>query len=278
MDPSQAPRFEPMTTGTLLDRSFRLYATNFALLLGVTATAYVPFHLILLSFQSTFGVNVRAQGGDASVSALHFLFFFLLVILWSSIAFPIAAGAATFAISERYLGNDVTIGTALRRGLSSFWTLSWAEITATLRMFIGLLLLIVPGILWMLSYALIVPVVLIEGQKAIPSLRRSRDLMKGHRGKAFCVLLVLFLFQAILGAGVGMIAGLFFNAQSPGGAIVISALDNLLSVLTTPLYSIATILLYYDMRIRKEGFDLEMLSRAIAAPPLALSAEPTLSR
>jgi hypothetical protein len=40
------------------------------------------------------------------------------------------------------------------------------------------------------------------------------------------------------------------------------AIDNIVSVLLTPLGVITSILLYYDLRIRKEGFDLEMLSRS----------------
>ncbi|HEX2931422.1 MAG TPA: hypothetical protein VHV54_16980 [Candidatus Binatia bacterium] len=278
MDANQTPRFEPMTTGVLLDRAFRLYTNNFSLMLGITATAYVPFYLIMLIFQSSLGVNARSRSGDISTLILNLAFIIVFVLLWASIAFPIAGGAATYAISERYLGNDITIGAALRRGLRCFWTLSLAEITATVRMLIGFLLFFIPGILWMLSYALIVPVILVEGQKAIPSLRRSRDLLKGYRGKAFCVLLVIIVLELILGAGAGMISNLFFNTDSAGGALLHSAVGNLVSILMTPLFVIATILLYYDMRIRKEGFDLEMLSRAIATNPEPVAAAPTLSR
>jgi len=57
-----------------------------------------------------------------------------------------------------------------------------------------------------------------------------------------------------------------------------SAMNNLMSIFLTPLGIIATILLYYDMRIRKEGFDLEMLSRAFTTNPEPAAAAPTLSR
>jgi hypothetical protein len=50
------------------------------------------------------------------------------------------------------------------------------------------------------------------------------------------------------------------------------------SIFLTPLGIVATILLYYDLRIRKEGFDLEMLSRAITDNSESLAAAPTLSR
>lgn len=259
-----------MTTGVLLDRAFRLYTGNFALMLGIAAAAYVPFYLIMLVIESSIGGHMPSQIGGLWTLIFQLVF----MILWASIAFPIATGATTFAISERYLGNDATIGDALRRGLSHFWPLSIAQITATIRVVFGFFLLVIPGILWMLSYSLIVPVILIEGSKAMPSLRRSRDLIKGYRGKAFCIVLVVNLLQLVLLGGVNLIAGIFFSAETNSGSILSSALNNLLSIFLTPLGIIATILLYYDMRIRKEGFDLEILSRALAidAQPLVAAA------
>jgi hypothetical protein len=274
MDDTNLPRFEAMTTGVLLDRAFRLYTSNFSLMLGITAAAYVPFYLIMVIIESRVGVNVQAPSGGLST----LLFQIVFMILWASIAFPIASGAATYAISERYLGNEVTVGEALRLALSRFWTLSIAQITATIRVMFGFLLLVVPGILWMLSYALIVPAVLIEGQNATPSLRRSRELVKGHRGKVFCVMFIVNLLQGILALGVSMVSGMIFSSDSGSGAVLNSAMNNLLSIFLTPLGIVATILLYYDMRIRKEGFDLEMLSRAITPNAESVAAVPTPSR
>jgi hypothetical protein len=274
MDASSSPRFEPMTTGALLDRAFRLYTGNFSLMLGIAAAAYVPFYLIMLVIESSIGGNLPYR--DVGISTLLFQIVFL--VLWASIAFPIASGATTYAISERYIGNDVTIGEALRRGLSHFWPLSIAQVTATIRVLFGFMLLIIPGILWMLSYSLIVPVIAIEGQRALPSLRRSHELIKDYRGKAFCILLVINLLQLVLAGGVGLITGLLFGSDSGSGEVLSSAFNNLLSIFLAPLGIVAAILLYYDMRIRKEGFDLEMLSRALTSEPEPMMAASTPSR
>jgi len=274
MDTASMPRFEAMTTGTLLDRAFRLYANNFALLLGITAIAYVPFYLIMLLFQSSLSFNPQ----DANAPWVTIAYFLVFMLLWTSIAFPIAGGAATYAISERYLGNTIAIHTALRRGLASFWSVSLAQITVSIRVLIGFLLLIVPGVLWMLSYSVVVPTILVEGRTAMPSLRRSRELMKGQRGKAFAILIVLLLLETIAGAGIGSLSRSIFGTDSTTGVVLRSAINNLVSIFLAPLGIVATILLYYDMRIRKEGFDLEMLSRAMVdsgqsvttAPPLGV--------
>lgn len=260
MDSTSMPRFEAMTTGALLDRAFRLYANNFALLLGITAVAYVPLYGLMLLIQSSLTGGISAT---ASLSALVVQVVF--IILWASIALPISTGAATFAISERYLGNPVNSADALQRALKNLWTMSIAQLSAGVRIMIGFILLIVPGILWSLSYALIIPAVMVEGLKAGPSLKRSAELAKGQRGKVFAIMVVINLLVVLLSAGVGSLAKIVLNLESTGGAIFGNAIDNIVTIVLTPLGIVANILLYYDLRIRKEGFDLEMLSRSFGA-------------
>ena len=55
-------RFEPMTTGVLLDRALQLYTANFALMLGITAVACVPFYLIMVVVESALGFNAESGG------------------------------------------------------------------------------------------------------------------------------------------------------------------------------------------------------------------------
>ena len=250
-----------MTIGALLDRAFRLYADNFALLLGITAVAYVPLYSLMLLISSSISGDMGFGAGQLWAIVSQVLF----IIFWASIALPISVGAATYAISERYMGHEVTASHALTRALKQIWTMSVAQVSAGLRITIGFILLIVPGILWSLSYMLIVPAIMVEGLKAGPSLKRSWDLVKGHRGKVFAVMLVINLLVILTSLGIGNLAKMFLHLDSSGGNIFGNAIDNLVSVLLTPLGIVADILLYYDLRIRKEGFDLEMLSRSFGA-------------
>jgi hypothetical protein len=82
----------------------------------------------------------------------------------------------------------------------------------------------------------------------------------------------------VLAGGVGLITGLLFGSDSGSGEVLSSAFNNLLSIFLAPLGIVAAILLYYDMRIRKEGFDLEMLSRALTSEPEPMMAASTPSR
>ena len=269
MDSTNTPRFEAMTTGVLLDRAFRLYGGNFSLMLGITAAAYVPYYAAMLLIKAGAGGNAGSPGRTIATILSEVLF----IILWASLALPIATGAGTYAISERYLGNEVTIGRALNRAVKSLWTLSVAQFAVVLWVFLGFMLLIVPGILWSLSYALVVPVVLVEGRKAAPSLRRSCELVKDNRWKVFAVLLIVSALQWLLGFGVGSLLRLFLTLESGSGGLMRWTLENVTTIFLTPLGIIADILLYYDFRIRKEGFDLEMLSRAFELVPQSTEAQ-----
>jgi hypothetical protein len=116
---------------------------------------------------------------------------------------------------------------------------------------------------------LIIPVVLVEGLKPRPSLRRSWELVRGQRSKVAAVMTVVYLLQGVLTLGVHGFGRGVLDASGMGLAIA-TALVSLLSIFFTPLAIIAVVLLYYDLRIRKEGFDLEMLNRSmLAAAPSA---------
>ena len=106
---------------------------------------------------------------------------------------------------------------------------------------------------------------MIEGSANGREIRqRSWGLVKGHRGKVFVVFLVIVAIQVLVQIGVAVVGTFAFG---PGnGSAVLSILENVVSLLLTPISAIAVTLLYYDFRIRKEGFDLEILSQSIGGP------------
>jgi len=202
------------------------------------------------------------------------------------VVYPLVTGATTKAVSDTYLGNPVTVGSALKVAWRRFGTLLMSQTVAGMIVLLGFILLVVPGILWMLSYTLIPPVVMIEaaerkGARPVPSppgdpgrgtpritdrgeiRRRSWELVKGNRGKVFVVLFVFVVMQVLLATAGNWIAGMGFGAGSNLARAIQSIIGNVVAIVVAPLQTIAITLLYYDFRIRKEGFDLEMLSQAI---------------
>jgi len=274
-------QFEPMSTGMVLDGAFRFYAQHFPLMLGISAILNVP--ILVLTVLPVFLARAGSSPFLAVTAAMSSMLLGLVALL---IVYPLVTGATTKAVSDTYLGNPVTVGSALKVAWRRFGTLLMAQTVAGMIVLLGFILLVVPGILWMLSYTLIPPVVMIEaaerkGARPVPSppgdpgrgtpritdrgeiRRRSWELVKGNRGKVFVVLFVFVVMQVLLATAGNWIAGMGFGAGSNLARAIQSIIGNVVAIVVAPLQTIAITLLYYDFRIRKEGFDLEMLSQAI---------------
>jgi hypothetical protein len=272
-------RFEAMTVGMILDRSFRLYAQNFSLMFGITAVFNLP--LIVLSALPLFTASTGRTFQAIAVSLGGLVSLIALLIIQ-----PLVTGAVTKAVSDKYIGNPATAAASLKEAWGCVGTLLLTQFVAGLVVILGLMLLVVPGILWMLSYSLIAPVVIIEatgrgqrhvysltGQSTVPVVmerseirRRSWDLVKGNRGRIFIILAVIFVLSMLLSAGGGSVTSMFFEATSSTARAIRAIFSDVIQIVVSPLQTIAITLMYYDLRIRKEGFDLEMLSQAIGGP------------
>ncbi len=76
--------------------------------------------------------------------------------------------------------------------------------------------------------------------------------------------IIFFIIGIVAGKALGWIGGLVFGGASPYAQFMgITALSSIAQMLIQPLTIIAVVMIYYDLRIRKEGFDLEMLSKAL---------------
>ncbi|MEJ2721538.1 MAG: hypothetical protein P8181_10445 [bacterium] len=253
-------RLKAMTAGQILDRALKLLANNLALAVGIVALVYVPYYAVVFYLESS------APGDEPGVAASFIGF--VTTLLWIGFLMPLATGAMTFAVSERYLNRPVSIGEAFGKAVRRFGVLIIAQIIAGIIVFLGYLLFIIPGILWWLSYALIAPVVMLESLGPDRSRVRSKELASGLRWKIFVVTLVIGLGGLFVYGGLGFIVGLTLPPDSPSAALASRVIQVLVELIQFPLGSIATVLIYYDARIRKEGFDLEMLSNALGRQPV----------
>lgn len=277
-------QFEPMTVGMILDKAFRLYTENFPLMFGITAVFNIPL-IVLQAMPTLLMINRRGSPLPAGAALLSLLISLVALLL----IYPLVTGAITKAVSDMYLGNPVTTAGALTEAWQSVGTLVVTQVVAGLIMILGLMLLIVPGILWALSYSLIAPVVIIEAadrktrevysltgeRKRVPVTmdsseirRRSWNLVKGNRGKVFVTVVLFVLMSILLQSGGNRVISMFFDGASSLHSLIQSGFDSFIGILVSPLQTIAITLLYYDFRIRKEGFDLEMLSQAMGNLPV----------
>lgn len=260
-------QFERMTVGMVLDRAFRLYSQNIPLMFGITAVLNVPLLIVTAWPLLMVIAGSRPSIVAAATVSLGLTGLALLII------YPLVTAAITKAVSDRYLGNAVTVQSALKEAWASVGTLLLTQFVVGVMVAVGFLLLFVPGILWTLSYALVPSVVMLEASdrrnmhmNRSEIRRRSWELVRGNRGKVFVVLMVFVLMQICLSRGATWIAGMGLDSTSDVGSSIESIIRQVIAIVISPLQTIAITLLYYDFRIRKEGFDLEMLSQAIGGP------------
>jgi hypothetical protein len=115
------------------------------------------------------------------------------------------------------------------------------------------------------GYAVTTPVVVLEELNASSdSFGRSWDLTRGFKLKIFLIFLVAMVVVFVPGIAIGGLgAALTPDARALGQAIeIVSAA---VPILLTPLFSCVLTLVYYDLRVRREAFDLEVLSEQLGA-------------
>jgi hypothetical protein len=117
-------------------------------------------------------------------------------------------------------------------------------------------------------YALAIQACVVENLGPRASLKRSIFLSKGSRWRVVVIYLIFLLLSIILGLGLGGLAGaagtLLHNKI--GAAVLIYLSGFIVGSITSPLATIGLSLLYYDERVRKEAFDLQLMLSSLAVP------------
>jgi membrane-anchored glycerophosphoryl diester phosphodiesterase (GDPDase) len=137
---------------------------------------------------------------------------------------------------------------------------------------IGLGILV--GVVLYVRYALAVPACVLEDIKARQAIRRSIRLSLGSRGRIFVIYVLMLVVSYIIAflflIPVSML-GRVIGRSSPALLTALSGLAGFLAgALAGPIATIALSLVYYDQRVRKEAFDIELMVAALdGAPPLA---------
>jgi hypothetical protein len=265
----------PLSLGEILDRTFTIYRGSFLLFIGISA---IPRILVLiLNLAQVFvlvpmgipmgGVGQHPPGSPEAllkglgalmiIGTLGFVVGLLVVLL--------TQGATIVAVSEIYLGCSITIAESFRKVRGDLGTLLGLLILNVLAVIAGFIFFIFPGIYIGCRLLVSVPAALSENIGPVEALERSFALTKDNAGRAF---LILLLYVALsMGAGLLFAApfqiGVMLSKNSPGMMTFWLAMTQvgafIASVLVIPVVTIASAVFYYDLRVRKEAFDLQLL-------------------
>lgn len=248
----------PLSVGEIIDASFQVYRRHFSALAMIV--------LVCSGIPMLIQIYARAVGGVPW--ALTLLYFLLAVVLGL-----IATGATVFVVSESYLGRGITAREALARATPFVLPMILASLAVGLVVFLGLVLIVVPGVVAVCGLALTIPALVVESLQPSAAMGRSWALTRGHRLRMLALFFVIFIllvvpYLAVMGV-FGVVAAVVSagGAKTAGGAILLVGvvLAAIAQLLLSPLYQAALVITYYDLRVRKEGFDLEVLASSLQA-------------
>jgi len=280
------PRLRPLSTGEILDVSIKICVAQWRTLLKAVLIVVVPVQIISTILTADYTVSSFDFGADSSQTpqeALDELNQYIGGLAMSGLLQLCAVGLATAAcfraIAQAYLGESADWRESLRFATRHIPSLLLLTLLYVLGVGLGTVLFLAPGVWLYVAWAFALPILLVEGLRGRKALGRSFELVKGRWWKTFGTLIVGFILAAIISTlmqGVFLI-GMVFGEDNDAVVLVLSAIAGIVGLaVSTPFQAALLTVLYFDLRVRKEGFDLELLAQEIgaAAPAVASESEP----
>lgn len=272
----------------LLDRAIRLYRSNFLIFVGIVALAQIPatavnmIGLWLAPAPETINLN------PTSVTEMWLQIFessgfvnngwLWLGRIVTLLLVQLATAAMTKAVAENYLGHKIGLFEAYQKIGRSGVTLLIATFLAIFLMIaLAIWWIVVPCIGWLSGLGmifflslvilpLVAPIVVLEHRSAGAALQRAWDLGRRRFWWLIGFMLLLGLFGQIVVTGPALLS--VFAVESAVGSginattssLIQQVIMLLLRLIYLPLQLTCVTLLYFDIRVRTEGFDLAVLA------------------
>ena len=298
-----APQLRPLGVGDIVDRVFAIYRSRPLLLLAVAAVPYLVLFLLItglaIAFATTFlalispfaAIASDPAGADASLSALASVIGTIavvvgIIVIAAVIILSVQSAALIAAMSALYLRRATTAGAIFSEGMRAaprviftsllvfvgvvvLWiVLAVSMIVINQGVFIALAIIVgLVATVYVFASALVAPVVAtLEGVGPITALRRSWRLSNRNRWRILGLQLLLVVLNGVIGA---LLSALFlgsFISDQTARTVVQQAANLVTNVAWAPVQWGTFAILYYDLRVRHEAFDLQLAAEALPRP------------
>lgn len=265
---ASSPALRPLSVGEIIDVALKLFGRNFGTLVKIVLFVVVPIELLdlvvrLLTVPSTASViDGKILFPDTGSRDAYVIANLALLVLRAIIGL-LATGALFRALSEAYLGHGgVDWKASLRFGLSRIGPLLWLSILFAIGLVFAFIALVLPGIWLSVAWCVAVPALMVEDYRGSKALGRSFGLVQGNWWRTFGTLLLFVVVIFVVSFVLGLVLGLVFSSvSSVFGLVLGNTLVNVItSLIVSPLQAAVLAVLYFDLRVRKEGLDLQLLT------------------
>jgi hypothetical protein len=194
-------------------------------------------------------VDISASGGSfwrASLASVLLLFVGVLIA-------QVLTGAITREAAGVFVGRQITVAAAYSFGLARVWSILLVSVLVGLIVGVGFVLLIIPGFIFLTWLAVSMPALVVEDRRGTTALARSWELVRGRSWPVFGTLVVASLISGVVN---GIITTPFGHNWFVRGLLA-----GVAWTVTAPFTALVVVLIYLDLRVRKERLD-EMTLRS----------------
>ncbi len=266
-----ARQLKPLAISDMLDQAFRLYRANFVLLISIVAVLFVPMAILAalsqLLFQTTLVINLIQSFFIQTLAYMALILAISRVYLGESVSLSEAYGASM----HRYfslLGVAFLQGLAVGIPAAVVGGVIVAVADELVAMFF-ILLIVLYAVYMATRWAATMPSIVVENVGATTGLSRSWNLTSGLFWRVFGISilagLLTFIVAELPALTIRSGLALVVTAQEATGPIISAIITPLSLILTLPFSMAVIVLLYYDLRVRKEGYDLELRAQEMAS-------------
>ena len=280
-------RLRPLPLGELLDETFKLYRRHFSVIAGVALVIILP-NLIISLISGSYRANpvtylqqvlqnandpaalqaVQARQQQYTSSPLYLLSFPIAILM-----IPFTVGALYRAATSLAAGNVETIGSVLAGTARRYFAVFGFVILAGLVALGSIGILTIPVVIWVLiRWSVATPALFAEGVGPVKAVGRSWNLVRDNWWRTVGIVIIVAIMVSLIQSALSVLftgmAAVVPGLSDDLRAGLVTTVATLVDALVSAITPIAITMLYLDLRVRKEGLDLDQLAR-LAAPGTA---------
>jgi hypothetical protein len=232
-----------LSFGETLGQAFNLYFDNFVPLFLISLVSTLP--LIVFTF-------IRIESGMYYSES-------------NRVVNTLCTALTIELISKRYLKQHQCIGTYVRNVLPFILPIVGLSILEVIIIGLGFVAFLLPGVYLFLGLSVAVQVLIVERKRVMESISRSFVLTRGRKLEIFGYFLIVIIVLKQILIDILLVPKVFYplignmDTAFSTKLILANGVYYLVQVLFNPISACLFILIYFNLRIEKEGFDLEHL-------------------
>lgn len=261
--PADVPSPPFKGAGDVISPTLEVFRKHFLLVGALVLVTTLP--VVVLQYGV---IQAAMASAEEAIAAESGLFAFaswatLLIGLLSAAGSALLSGSLVYAVLDIQRTGTAAAGECLRRGLRVLPKVFAVSLLYTVVTTVGFLLLIIPGVIFSLMYAVAVPVAVAEGPGPFASLKRSAHLTDAYKGLIF---ITQFLWGVVIVVINLVVRGSFAYGGGDEGVLAPLFVQSLVGAMLNASAYVLTVYIYLGLRReRGEGFAPDAYAPGAAA-------------